>query len=175
MAPPRRCLPRIGWNMLMSGEAKREPTPDKCTRSRLSRAISSSPPFPPIHHPCRSVRSLRSAPSCRGLSKPRRLVSCRSNRRGLRVFASNLSSVPFERWNFVNSVYSADCSFPVENRCAARRFLPFFKQIFLNNDAIVRFSHKISRQNLKLGTEVLSFDRFDDDEAGPIVERKAQK
>lgn len=37
VAPPRRCLPRIGWNMLMSGEAKREPTPDKCTRPFVTR------------------------------------------------------------------------------------------------------------------------------------------
>lgn len=58
VAPPRRCLPRIGWNMLMSGEAKREPTPDKCTRPFVTRDfVLSTFSHRSTTAPRRSVRS----------------------------------------------------------------------------------------------------------------------
>lgn len=63
--------------------------------------------FPPIHHRPSSIGSIvRSAPSSTPVKALRRVLSCRSNRRELHIFASNLSPTRFST-GFLSTVFVA--------------------------------------------------------------------
>lgn len=184
VAPPRRCLPRIGWNMLMSGEAKREPTPDKCTRPFVTRdfVLSTfshrSTTTTTTTTPRRSVRSFdpRHRPP---LSKPFAafylVVPIDENS----AFSlSNLSPTVSNR-KFSQQCLSRELrTFRLRILCARRsstlRFsLPFKKKNNFNNirqyfssiDKNIRSTWNIWEPSSSLASFVRLY------EAGPIVER----